>query len=190
MQAGESTMRVCVIGAECTGKTTLAHELGEHYKAPVVEEYGREYFCEKLARGDASVFTGDLVRVVAEQSRREDAVWRSAGPLMICDTDVLTVAIWHERYLGGRRPEIDQLAQMRIDQGAGMDLYLLCEPDFEFVPDEIRTGEPLRHAMQEVFEARLREWGRPFVHISGSPEIRLATAIAAIDAALTTKESR
>ena len=182
-------MRVCVTGAECTGKTLLAHALGEHYGIPVVEEYGREYFGEKLARGDASVFPGDLVRVVAEQSRREDETWQLTAPLLICDTDVLTIAIWHERYLGGRRDEVDQLAQMRIDQGAGMDLYLLCVPDFPFVPDEIRSGEHLRQAMHKLFVERLQEWQRPFVIVSGPPDERLATSVAAIDEALS-KEQR
>lgn len=177
-------MRVCVTGAECTGRTTLAHALGEHYGVPIVEEYGREYFAEKLSRGDASVFPGDLVRVVAEQSRREDATWQLTAPLLICDTDVLTIAIWHERYLGRRRAEIDQLAQMRIDQGAGMDLYLLCVPDFPFVPDEIRSGEHMRQAMHQVYLERLAEWNRPFVIVSGSPDERLATAVAAIDEAV------
>ena len=176
-------MRVCVTGAECTGKTSLARALGEHYGVPIVEEYGREYFSEKLARGDASVFPGDLVRVVAEQARREDEMWQFTAPLLICDTDVLSVAIWHERYLGGRRAEVDQLAQMRIDQGAGMDLYLLCAPDFPFVPDEVRTGEHLRQAMHQVFLERLRESDRRFVIVSGSPDERLATAVAAIDEA-------
>lgn len=176
-------MRVCVTGAECTGKTTLANALGDHYNTPVVAEYNREYFAHKLARGDASVYPGDLVRVVAEQARQEDTAWLSADGFMICDTDVLTVAIWHVRYLGGRRPEIDQLAQMRIDQGAGMDFYILCAPDIPFVPDEIRTGDNLRQSMHEVFVARLEESGIPFVEVSGPLEERLTIATTAIDAA-------
>lgn len=176
-------MRVCVTGAECTGKTTLATALGEHYGTPVVAEYGREYFTQKLARGDASVYPGDLVRIVAEQAHREDIAWRTANGFMICDTDVMTVAIWHERYLGGRRQEIDQLAQMRIDQGAGMDLYILCEPDFPFVPDEIRSGDQLRQAMHQLYVARLDESGIPYVRVAGPLEARLAAATAAIDAA-------
>lgn len=179
--AARHPFRVCAIGAECTGKTTLAHAVGAAFGAPVVEEYSRDYFAEKLARGDASVFPGDLVRVIAEQARREDAVALDAGRLMVCDTDVLTVAIWHERYLGGRRPEIDQLAQMRVEQGAGMDLYLLCLPDFPFAPDEVRTGEPLRTSMHEVFVERLEEAGVPFIRVGGSTAERLKLATETIE---------
>jgi nicotinamide riboside kinase len=165
---------------ECSGKSLLAHALGAHFDAPVVEEYGRAYFAEKLARGDATVFPGDIVRVIAEQARREDAVAQEADRLMICDTDVFTVAVWHERFLGGRRPEIDQLAQMRVDQGAGMDLYLLSLPDFPFEPDDVRTGEPLRTAMHEVFVERLEATGRRYLTMGGSIEQRLKLATEAI----------
>jgi len=187
--ASRELLRVCITGVECTGKTTLAHSLGEHFGAPVVEEFGRAYFAEKLARGDATVFPGDLVRVIAEQSRREDVAARNASELMICDTDVFTVAIWHERYLGGRRPEIDQLAEMRTDQGAGMDLYLLCLPDFPFVPDAVRTGEPLRTAMHQVFVERLEATNRRYVTISGTPEQRAATAVEAVRSLLDTQDA-
>ena len=35
--------RVVIIGAESTGKTTLARALAEHYKTPWVPEFGRFY---------------------------------------------------------------------------------------------------------------------------------------------------
>lgn len=172
----QRTIRVCTTGAECSGKTTLAVDLATRFDAPLVEEYGREYFTEKLARNDTAVFPGDLVRIIGEQSRREDSIASAHPLLMICDTDVFTIAVWHERFLKGRRPEIELLAEMRVEDGAGMDLYFLCVPDFPFVPDEIRTGEPLRTAMHEVFVERFDKWGFPYVELRGPHEQRLATA--------------
>jgi len=166
----------------------LARDLAHQFEAPLVEEYGRDYFARKLAQGDATVFPGDLVRVIGEQSRREDVVAAENPPMMVCDTDVFTVAVWHERYLGGRRPEIELLAQMRYDEGAGMDLYLLCAPDFPFVPDEVRTGEPLRTAMHGVFRARLIEMGYPYIEVGGPHADRLSKAVAEIQRLLLARE--
>src|ERR1035437_2749974 len=36
---------ICIIGAECTGKTTLARALAEHFDCPWVPEYLRD-FCD------------------------------------------------------------------------------------------------------------------------------------------------
>ena len=43
--------RVCLVGAESTGKTTLARSLATHYQTVWVAEYGREYSERKLAEG-------------------------------------------------------------------------------------------------------------------------------------------
>jgi NadR type nicotinamide-nucleotide adenylyltransferase len=40
--------RVCLVGAESTGKTTLAAALAAHYRTNWVAEYGREYSEKKL----------------------------------------------------------------------------------------------------------------------------------------------
>ncbi|HKY04356.1 MAG TPA: ATP-binding protein, partial [Blastocatellia bacterium] len=40
--------RVCLVGAESTGKTTIARALAEYYKTVWVPEYGREYSEEHL----------------------------------------------------------------------------------------------------------------------------------------------
>ncbi len=186
--APQRTIRVCTTGAECTGKSSLARDLANRFEAPLVEEYNRDYFTRKMATGDATVFAGDLVRVIGEQSRREDVVAAEHPALMICDTDVFTVAVWHERYVGGRKREIDLLADLRREEGAGMDLYLLCFPDFPFVPDEIRTGEPLRTSMQSVFSQRLVEKGYPFVELHGPHEGRLNKATAEIQRLLLAQE--
>jgi len=174
------TLRVCTIGAECSGKTTLAHAIAGRFEAPVVEEYAREYFSAKMANGDATVFSGDIVRVVGEQSRREDLVAQANPDLMVCDTDVFTIAVWHERFLGGRKREIEVLSDLRVNEGKGMDLYLLCVPDFPFVPDAIRTGEPLRTAMHDVFVERLRAQEYPYIELRGTEAERLARAVSEI----------
>jgi nicotinamide riboside kinase len=184
----QRTIRVCATGAECTGKSSLARDLASRFEAPLVEEYNRTYFTRKMATGDATVFAGDLVRVIGEQSRREDLVAAEHPELMICDTDVFTVAVWHERYVGGRKREIDLLAELRREEGAGMDLYLLCAPDFPFAPDEVRTGEPLRTAMHGVFRERLEEMGYPYVELTGPHAERQSKAITEIQRLLLADE--
>ncbi len=47
------TRRVCVLGAESTGTTTLARALADHYGTTWVPEYGRDHAAAKQAAGSA-----------------------------------------------------------------------------------------------------------------------------------------
>lgn len=177
-------LRVCVTGAECTGKTTLSRALAQHYRAPLVPEYGRAHFEAKLERGDASIFTSDVVKVAREQARLEDEIAAIADSAVIfCDTDAFTVAVWNRRYLTQPSAGVDRVAEARkASRDTAIDLYLLCAPDIPFVPDGVRSSEFLREDMHNEFLARMTFDDRPFVEIRGCDVAeRLAVATAAVD---------
>ena len=168
--------RVVIVGAESTGKTTLAIALAEHYQTTWVPEFGRLYTearrpRRELWRSDEFTF------IAAEQVRMEDALARIANRLLICDTDAFATAIWHERYLG--EPSADVLA---IADGRSYDLYILTDVDTPFVPDDIRDGESIREWMHKRFVDGLARKGTPVLLVSGPHEQRLAAAITRIDA--------
>jgi NadR type nicotinamide-nucleotide adenylyltransferase len=188
-------LRVVVVGAESTGKTTLAAGLAEALRARGgahgltrwVPEHGRAYTAWKLAaaRAEAALagrpaprleelrWTGDdFLEIAAAQAAREEAEARAGGPVLICDTDVFATGVWHERYLGERSPAVEALAT----RGA---LYLLCDDDVAFVQDGLRDGEHLRRWMTRRFAERLEETGRRHVVLRGD---RLAGALAAVAA--------
>jgi HTH-type transcriptional regulator, transcriptional repressor of NAD biosynthesis genes len=203
--------RVVLIGAESTGKTTLARMLAERYGTVWVEEFGREYWERKVAvddpangpylsgtadegfspgaddaragedAGEAPVeWTSEEFRVIAaEQQRREDRLAREANRVLICDTNAFATGTWHERYLGHRDPQVDEIG--RRDR---VDLYLLAEPDFAFVQDGWRDGESIRDWMHARFAEQLAALPTPVVRLRGSLEARMADATAAIDALL------
>lgn len=189
--------RVVLIGAESTGKTTLARMLAERYGTVWVEEFGREYWQTKLMQAAASgsveegeadvearaaglVWTsGEFRLIAAEQQRREDALARVANRVLLCDTNAFATGTWHERYLGRRDAEVDA-----IGTRDRVDLYLLAEPDFPFVQDGWRDGESIRDGMHARFVEQLAALPTPVVHLRGSLEARMADAGAAIDALL------
>lgn len=181
-------LRVCVTGAECTGKTTLALGLARYYAAPLVREYSRDHFGAKLARGDASVHTADILKVIAEQARLEDQAAQWTGPVIVCDTDVFTTATWYG-YMHQQRPEIDAIARERRRNGQGIDLYIVCSPDIPFEVDNVHTSEEIRNSMHPVFLERLKEEGLPFVVVSGKPAKRTAAAIKAVESLLARRAS-
>ncbi len=181
-----------LVGAESTGKTTLAQDLcaalrrrgGAYAATSWIPEYGREYTIEKLAREggpdarmDALVWnTADFVAIAREQNALESRTASETGPVLICDTDAFAVGIWHERYLGTRSPEVESLA---ITEPS---LYLLTHnDDVAFESDEIRDGERFRAWMTNAFVERLRGGPHRVVWVRGSRGARVEAALRGIE---------
>ncbi|HVV85438.1 MAG TPA: AAA family ATPase [Kofleriaceae bacterium] len=189
--------RVVLVGAESTGKTTLAAELaaalaargGPFARTRWVPEVGRDVTLAKLAAlgpdapMDALVWTtADFVDIAREQAAREAAAARAGGPVLVCDTDAFATGIWHERYVGARDAAVDALGT-----AAPFQLYLLTHPDdVPFTQDGVRDGEHLRHWMTGVFAARLDADRRRWQWLRGDRATRLARAVAAVDGLLAT----
>jgi len=169
--------RVCVVGAESTGTTTMARALAEHYRTVWVPEYGRTYSTGKLLSETANDWhTREFVHIAETQNRMEDALAKQANKILICDTDSFATSLWHERYMAHASPEVDRLFQDR-----NYDLYFLTADDIPFVQDGTRDGEHIRHWMHKKFIEKLKKHNRPFIILTGCHEKRLNVAIAACD---------
>src|SRR5688572_30111190 len=92
-------IRVVLVGAESTGKTTLAKQLADHYRTARVPEYGRPYWEGLLPSATAAYTTLDFVHIAESQQRMEGMLARHANRVLICDTDAFTTWLWHELYL-------------------------------------------------------------------------------------------
>ena len=169
--------RVCVLGAESTGTSTLARALAEHYGTICVPEYGRE-FCEERLRSRVPIDwrTEHFVEIAREQQVLEDRAARDCGAVLICDTDALATSVWHERYLDEPSPVVEALAAART-----YALYVLTSDDIPFVQDGTRDGEHVRGRMTQRFREVLATRSEPWIEVTGSHEDRLRAAVAAID---------
>jgi HTH-type transcriptional regulator, transcriptional repressor of NAD biosynthesis genes len=169
--------RVCVLGAESSGTTTIAEALAAHYRTAWVPEYGRDYCAEKYARDDRNWRTEEFTTIALEQSRREEAAARRANRLLICDTNAFATGLWHRRYLGSESDELKQIAGM-----VKCDLYLLTDTDIPFVQDGLRDGEHIRQEMHSWFISALNRQRTRWHMLSGPLEVRLKKAVRFIDA--------
>jgi HTH-type transcriptional regulator, transcriptional repressor of NAD biosynthesis genes len=169
--------RVCIIGAESTGTTTLAEALAEHYNTVWVPEDGRMYSMGKVHGDEHTAWrTDEFVHIALAQGEREDRLAEASNGLVICDTDPFATSIWHERYMGARSKEVEALADARK-----YDLYIVTGDEIPFEQDGLRDGEHIRHAMHVRFIERLSETKRPFIVVRGSRKERLKKAIEHVD---------
>jgi NadR type nicotinamide-nucleotide adenylyltransferase len=173
-----------LIGAESTGKTTLAQLLANRFNTTWVPEYGREHWERKVAgftMNDAlpGWSLEEFVHIAAEQQARENRLAREANRVLICDTNAFATGTWHERYYHYRDERVDA-----IGAADRVDLYLLTAPDVPFVQDGFRDGEGIRRWMHDTFENQLAKGRTPWRLIEGSYEERFGMAENAISALL------
>jgi HTH-type transcriptional repressor of NAD biosynthesis genes len=173
--------RVVLIGAESTGKTTLARLLAERFETCWVPEYGREHWERKvqgLTMDDPppSWSHEEFVHIAGEQQSRENKLARTANRVLFCDTNAFATGTWHERYYGCRDERVDA-----IGSNDKAHLYFLTAPDVPFVQDGFRDGEHIRHWMHDRFLDQLANGSVPWVLLKGDYVERLEAASRAVE---------
>jgi NadR type nicotinamide-nucleotide adenylyltransferase len=170
-------IRVVVTGSECTGKTTLAQDLAEHYRTVWVPEYARQFVTEKGAPPEYA----DVAAIARGQIELEDkhlaTVADIGASLLIQDTDLLSTVVYSRHYYGDCPAWIEQAMNDRH-----ADLYLLAGIDVPWVADgNLRDRGDRREEMHELFRRRLQSGGLRYLEISGDPGQRLRAATHWID---------
>jgi len=169
--------RVCLLGAESTGKSTLAEALAAGYGTVWVPEYGRAY--TELGRPAGVPWASDEFEHIARiQCWLEDFLAGLAKGVLFCDTDAFTTAVFHEAYLGEPARGFADLVARRYD------LYVVCGLDVPWQHDGLREFEAARLRHHEIYLAHARGSGRPWLLVEGSAGSRLEAVREAVDALL------
>lgn len=169
-------VKVCLLGAESTGKTTLAHALGDHFRAQgrtvaVVGEVLREW-CEREQRTPRPE---EQLPIAMEQQRRVDEAATSAQ-VVIADTSALMVAIYSAMLF-----EDGTLYRFALDAQKRYDFTLVTGLDIPWVADGLqRDGPHVREPVDALVRGSLEKEGIPYRVLYGTGEERLANALMAI----------
>lgn len=168
--------RIVVLGAESTGKTTLARALAARLKTNWVPEFGRFHYEGKAVGGKPlRWFDEDFIHIARTQNQWEEALARTCDRWLVCDTNALTTLVWQRRYLGRVSPEVEREARRGRYHAA-----LLLEDDLPFVQDGTRDGKGFRRRMQEMLVDELGRQKVPVIRIRGRGHRRLAAAWGAL----------
>jgi NadR type nicotinamide-nucleotide adenylyltransferase len=156
--------RVCLLGGESSGKSTLAEALAREFNTSHVAEYGRELWDAK-----SGALSFDDMRQIAEvQVRREDNATTQANRFLFCDTSPLTTLFYSHQMFGKAEPTLERLAERRYD------FTILCAPDFPFVQDGTRHPEDFRKRQHRWYLNELAKRGITYQLVTGSLDARIS----------------
>ena len=168
---------VVLLGAESTGKTTLAQELAvvlaaRGTRVARVDEFLRE-FC---SLHDRTPRNAEQAGIAAEQTARIDGA-AATTDVVIADTSALMIAVYSEIVFGDTSLNASALAAHRR-----ADLTLLMALDVPWQDDGLqRDGPHVRAPVDALIRASLDGAGVAFTTIDGLGPARLAAALRAID---------
>ena len=162
--------RIGLLGAESTGKTTLAEALAHTIDAFIAEEYLRDF-----VRDYGRVPTlADQEGIFLTQQATVMTVMRAAAhaqvPWVVADPLPLMTAVYSIVYF-----DDDTLIDAGLDDARGYDLLVWCAADFDGSPEPgIRDGAELR-ARTDAVIADLIASQLPLLTVTGDAESRLTT---------------
>lgn len=159
--------RICILGGESSGKTTLACALAQQLGTEWVAEYGRELWEAQ----DGVLAYDDLLKIGREQLLREALATARVQRWLVCDTSPLTTWFYCNEMFGHAEAELEQLASHRYD------IVLLCAPDFPFIQDGTRRDDSFRLRQDAWYRAELARRGIAFVVLEGPLAQRLEDAV-------------
>lgn len=163
--------KVALLGAECTGKSSLTALLGQRLadlRVATVPEYLREWCLQAgrtPQREEQAVVAAEQARRVAEAARLH--------PLVVADTTPLMTALYSIHYFQDRSALAAAVAAQRDYQ-----LTLLCCPSgIPWQADGwMRESPAVRLQAHEELQALLLEERLPFTLLSGPLEARAMQA--------------
>ncbi|WP_051303938.1 AAA family ATPase [Calidithermus chliarophilus] len=166
--------RVVFLGAESTGKTTLARRMAQEYGTGWVAEYGREHY----ERRGGVMELSDYLEVAHRHRELEDEAAVEARNYLFVDTNALTTLFFSYYYNQSALLELHALAR----ECAGRYHHtFVCADDIPFEQDGWRDNETWRGRMQGLVLHDLDVRGVPYTVVRGSLEQRVAQVRAVLE---------
>ena len=160
-------LRVVLLGAESSGKSTLCAVLAEAYGSAWVPEYGRILHEQKNGNLDYE----DLLYIARRHVELEDEAAAQAQGVLFCDTNAATTALYSYYYFHRCDPALRAMAAVCGQRYAHT---FVCLPTVPFEPDGWRGPEALRSFQHGMILMQLDYFAIPYTLVAGTVAERLA----------------
>jgi NadR type nicotinamide-nucleotide adenylyltransferase len=161
---------VAFLGAESTGKSTLARRMAEVMGGRCLAEPGRSFW-ERHHDADGRLSLDQLVALAREHLAVEEAALLETPGVLFVDTNAITTEAYAFLYHGRTHPELASLARAAETR---YGLTFVCGDDIPFIQDGTRMDASRRSEAQAWLLGDVRARGLDAPVLEGSLARRVA----------------
>ena len=176
-EAARIAIRIAIVGAESTGKSTLAADLAARLqqltglRCTVVDEWLRTW-CNQAGRTPRP----DEQQAIATHQHQLIDQAAASHDVVVCDTTALMTAVYSQLLF-----DDDSLVAFAVAQQRSCSLTLLTALDIAWVPDGLqRDGPQVRQPVDNLVRAVLIQHALPWALVAGQGAARLEAAVDAV----------
>ncbi len=162
--------KVCIIGPESVGKSTLVKSLSKIYNTSWISETGGDFYRYNYGSYQDVARESDFITIVSEHQTKFEKALKTANKLFFADTDVITTQYYFMDEYGRKNP----FAEGLIESGAqDFHLYIFLEPfdDENYYEDDgvrySNTRELVEESKRKIKELYC-DYGKELVFVGGS----------------------
>jgi NadR type nicotinamide-nucleotide adenylyltransferase len=160
--------KVVFLGAESTGKSTMAEYMASKYATQVMREYGREYW--QMHNVNGRLDPHQLCNIACGHLEHEERLIYESDRYLFVDTNAITTYMFAMHYHGSALPYLADLAQKAETR---YDLTFLCGDDIPYHEDGTREGDEHRHKFQRMIRDDLDRRGVKYTVLEGDLQDRV-----------------
>jgi len=150
--------KVCILGTESTGKSTLTKNLAKFFNADYVSEVGRE-----IVENTNTCQQEDLLKIAKTHASKILLEEKGLNKMLIIDTDI-NITKSYSKFLFNQELEVENW----IDDANKCDLYLYLDNDAPFIQDGTRLSESDRNKLDSFHKKQLNKTGIDYTIINGN----------------------
>lgn len=143
-------LKVCVIGTESSGKTTLVRSMAKLFTTSWVEEYGRNYCMQEVGGDETLLSSKDYTKIAFAHKTEEEKALARANKVCFIDSNAFVTEFYHRLYEGNENNVVSNIAK-----NEEYDLILYLTDETTWVDDGLRANGGKRQETKDLFNEML-----------------------------------